>query len=379
MKVGIITFHFVSNQGGVLQAYASQLFLQKHGHDAYIINYRPGYHTVRYAARKNPFLYTSWYWKKFKNKSLSKRIFLTIKSFFRCVVMNVSGTDRKKWQLFDTFISNNLRQTEVYTSLKQLRKNPPPFDAYVSGSDQLWNPDLLNFAFDPSYFLDFGPSKVRKITYAVSSGKKLSERENAQLASLCKNLSSISLREYDESTVKAIGRDVQICIDPTLLLEKEDYQKVESQTIEPEPYIFVYGFENNEATQQAVDMAVAKYNCKIINGSPDRIFLSNACKKLRDYAPDRFLTLIKNAQCIVTNSFHGTAFAVIYKKDFITVTHTTRGKRMVSLLDNLGLNCRLFDHQNFDFNSSIDWVAVETELSTLKKQSSDFLLNSITK
>lgn len=379
MKVGIITFHFVSNQGGVLQAYASQAFLQKHGHEACIINYRPKYHTVRYAAHKNPFRYAGWYWKRFGNKGLISRILLTFRSFIRCIVLNLKKTDRKKSQLFEAFISRNLKQTTRYTSLKQLQKNPPLLDAYVSGSDQLWNPDLLNFAFDPAYFLDFGASSVRKVAYAVSSGKKLSAKEESQLAALCKNFTAISLREYEESTVMAIGREVSICLDPTLLLEAKDYHEIESSVVEKEPYIFVYGFESNDDIQQAVDKAVAKYNCKIINGSPDRIFLSNPCMKIKDYAPDRFLSFIKNAQCVVTNSFHGSAFSIIYKKDFITVTHTTRGKRMSSLLDNLGLSGRLFGRPEFDFDRPVDWNSVTAKLSELKEKSSVFLLNSISK
>lgn len=377
MKVGIITFHFVSNQGGVLQAFASQSFLEKHGYEAFIINYRPKYHTIRYLPHKNPYIYTKWYWKKNKGVNILKRILLTLLSFARCVWMNLKQSDTRKYYLFEKFITNHLHQTREYENLSQLKNNPPQLDAYVSGSDQLWNPDLLNFAFDPAYFLAFGPNEIPKIAYAVSSGKKLTPKEESQLQSLCRNFSAISLREYNESTVKAIGRDVHICIDPTLLLDAEDYKLVEGNCQEKEPYIFVYGFETNNDIQEAVNKAVAMLGCKVINGSPDRINLKNECKKLHDYDPGMFLSLVKNAECVVTNSFHGTAFSLIYQKPFITVPHTTRGQRMTELLGKLNLGYKIYGNQDFDINKEIDWGEVYKKLNELRKQSSDFLLNSL--
>ena len=376
MKVGIITFHFVSNQGGVLQAYALQTYLEKNGYDTSIINYRPGYHTIRYKANKNPFAYSKWYWKKFADRHTLKRIQLTLRSFVRCLYMNYKHTDREVERLFADFTNKNLHETEIYTSLKGLKKNPPKLDAYVSGSDQLWGPDLLNLEFDPAYFLNFGEA-LPKITYAVSTGRDLTSEELSKLRGLSEDLTAVSLREYNESTIKAVGKDVHICIDPTLLLDASDYANVENKLLESDSYIFVYGFETNEDIKQAIGIASKKYECKIINGSPNRIKLDGDIVELRDYGPDRFLSLIKNAQCVVTNSFHGTAFSIIYKKEFITVAHSTRGRRMVELLNKVELNYRLWGDSQFSIEKCIDWEAAYEKLSILRKGSSEYLLSAI--
>ena len=377
MKVGIITFHFVSNQGGVLQAYASQKFIEKSGHEASIIDYRPGYHTVRYASRKNPFTYTEQYWKKFQNRFAIKRVLLTVRSFARCMYMNIMHTDDGVVAAYEKFVKENLHLTRQYKSLKQLISDPPQLDAYVTGSDQLWNPEILDYKFDSAYFLPFGDKKIPKVAYAVSTGKNLTAKEEGQLKELAMDLTAVSLREFNESTVTAIGKDVHICIDPTLLLDESDYASVESKSVETEPYIFVYGFETTNEIKQAITLAMKKYSCKVINGSPHRIKLDGNVVNLRNYGPDLFLTLIKNASCVVTNSFHGTAFSIIYKKDFITVPHSTRGKRMVELLGKLNLLQRLWGTDVFSFEESIDWGFVYEELYILRKHSADYLLSAI--
>ena len=377
MKIDILTFHFVSNQGGVLQCYALQTFLEKQGHEVRVIDYRPSYHTVRYDAVKNPFVYTRWYWRRFRNADALTRAVRAGKSFARCIYLNARQDERITAQLFSNFIQKNLHLTEKYTTLKQLRKRPPQADAYVVGSDQLWNPDLLDFEFDPAYFLDFGGSAIPRISYAVSTGRQLNKNELSQLGNLCERLSAVSIRENNEQLIKAVGRDVHICIDPTLLLHAEDYASVENTQNEAEPYIFVYGFEDTDEIHQAVEKAVEKYHCRVLNGCPHRIKLQRETVKLRALAPDRFLTLVKNARCVVTNSFHGTAFSVIYRKDFITVSHRTRGGRMTELLTKLGLRSRLWGDSMFSFEGTPDYEEANKRIELLRRHSAEFLLASV--
>lgn len=377
MKIGIITFHFVSNAGGILQCYALQKFLSKQGYDVQVIDYRPKYHTVRYTARKNPFIYATWFWKKNAGKRAIKRVIMTVRSFMRCLYLNIKQPDKRKEQLFSSFINEHIRMTQNYSSLQQLRSNPPDADVYITGSDQLWNPELLDFAFDPAYFLQFGLENIPRISYAVSTGKKLNEDELFALRGMCEKLTAISLREYDSKAIEAIGKDVHVCIDPTLLLDADDYASVESKQKDAEPFIFVYGFENTSEIHSAIALAKKKYHCKVINGSPNRIKLGEDAENLLNYGPDRFLTLIKNAQCVVTNSFHGTVFSIIYHKDFITIAHSTRGRRMTSLLSRLELTCRLWGDSGFDFSGIPNYEAVGKRLLVLRKYSTDFLFAAI--
>lgn len=377
MKIDIITFHFVPNQGAVLQCFASKKFLERQGHEVKIIDYRPDYHTVRYDKVKNPFKYAAWYWRKHAKKRLLIRVRIYVQSVVRAIIMNIKQPDAGKLDEFEKFVHKNLSLTERYTSLNQLKENPPIADAYISGSDQLWNPELLNQEYDNAYFLDFGKEDTARVSYAVSMGKIQDSMSLKKLKGCCENLTAISLREYDKEAINAIGHDVHICIDPTLLLNAEDYEAAESKVKENAPYIFVYGFENTAGIHDALEVAKGKYACKVINGCPHRIKLGDSAQKLRDYGPDRFLTLVKNAECVVTNSFHGTAFSIIYHKDFITVTHSTRGGRMTSLLYHLGLTSRLWGCENFDFSGTPNFEEVEKRRTVLRKYSCEFLLEAI--
>ncbi len=378
MKIGIITFHFTSNQGAVLQCFALKKYLEKQGHEVQVIDYCPPYHTVRYSAHKNPFMYARERWRKLGKKSLLRRSAVTVKSFLKCIMLNITQEDMNTLREFENFRKKHLNLTQRYKSLKTLKNNPPHLDAYISGSDQVWNPDLLDQEFDRAYFLDFGEEKTLRISYAVSMGKDMSGEEVSELKQLCSNMTAVSLREYNKEAVDATGRDVHICIDPTLLMDAEDYTEAESVENEDEPYIFVYGFETNEDIKQAVNMVQKKYGCRVINGSTARIKLDDGAVIARYYGPDKFLTYIKNAQCVVTNSFHGTAFSIIYKKDFIVVPHTTRGRRMTELLTKLGLNYRLWSDDLFAFDRAIDYSEAYEKLDVLRTVSTSYLSEALT-
>lgn len=377
MKIGIITFHFAFNQGAVLQSFGMQKYLELEGNEAYVINYCPDYHSIRYAAYRNPFKYARNYWFIFKDKNLIKRVCMVIWGFLKCLYLNISRRDKKRQDQFHMFLSSHLNLTSKYTSLEQLRKSPPEMDVYISGSDQIWNPEILNHCFDPAYFLDFGGQNVRRIVYAASTGGDLPYVYLTQLNNLCKNLDFISVREPNKKIEEVIGRDIHVCLDPTLLLDAEDYYEIEAPKRDNEPYIFLYGLEYNEDIKLAIDQAVMKYHCKVVDGSPKQIMNMDNIIKIRNYAPDQFLSFVRYAKCIVTNSFHGTAFSIIYKKDFITLSHKSRGKRMIELLKSLGLEYRLWENDNFSFDQEIDYNLVYEKLNALRFRSKMFLKTAI--
>lgn len=378
VKIDIITFHFVSNCGAVLQCFASQKFLEMRGHDVNIIDYRPEYHTIRYQAIKNPFVFVKYFRKQLGNKGVIKKILLETRAFAKCIYLNLNTSERTVAHLFDSFVKKNLRLTRLYVSLDQLREDPPSADVYITGSDQLWNPDLLDACFDPAYFLKFGRDSIIRISYAVSIVKKLSQYEKAELHDMCKNLNAISIREYNKDVIESIGSDVHICIDPTLLLTADDYASIESDLKETDPYIFVYGFEDNEKLHEVIKIVQSKYKIRIINGCPHRIKLRGDVFNLSECGPAEFLTMIKNTAFVVTNSFHGTAFSIIYRKEFITLVHSIRGSRMTELLSKLNLQSRLWESSDFNMDLPVDWELVEEKLMVLRKQSSEFLLSALT-
>lgn len=376
-KAGIITFHFAHNQGAVLQCYALQTFLTRLGCDAKVIDYRPAYHTVKYSAWKNPFRVARGNWRRNRKKPLVKRIVIAARGFARGLVADLKRTDRAADLKFRAFTEKFLRQTRTYTSLEELCWDPPAMDAYVSGSDQLWNPELLDYCFDPAYFMDFGGEKTRRLTYAVSLKEHYSKGQKAQLRKLCRRIDGLCIREENADLTQAVGREAKVCIDPSLLLDREDYLPLETKRKVAEPYVFVYGFETNEQILQAVQTVAEAKNLKIVNGSPKRIRLTVPCKRLFSYSPDEFLSYIHHADYVVTNSFHGTAFSVIYKKNFIVVAHSTRGRRMTELLGKLGLEGRIWRDATCDWKAPIDHGAAYEKLELLRGSARSYLTEQL--
>lgn len=376
MKVGIITFHFAHNQGAVLQCYALQSVLKKMGHDVKVINYCPSYHTIRYCWKKNPFAMAYYSFKKLKNNSMITRLHQMARSFAKGIYFTLFQTFKVREKNFTAFVNKNLSLSEKYKTLRSLRKNSPKYDVYISGSDQLWNPDLVDGTFDPAYFMDFGNDRVKRITYAVSLKEKYTVEEKKKLQELCSTIDAISLREKNNAMDEILNGQYTVCIDPTLLLNCEDYSDVIAPKSIDEPYIFVYGFETSSNLVEAVRAISNELGIRVINGSPERIKLNNV-ENLYDYGPDEFLNYIKNAQFVVTNSFHGTAFSIIYNKQFVTVAHSTRGRRMIDLLEKLGLSGRLWQNCECDWRSQIDYTDVNKKRVPLKEKSLDYLRENL--
>ena len=372
MKIGLITFHFVHNQGGLLQCFALQKVLQEMGHDVEVIHYCPSYHAVRYSAKPNPFVMVSQSYKKFRKSNIATCLYHCARSFCKGIYICATKIYKQREINFSRFVSKNLNLTKPYNTLKALVKDPPEFDVYISGSDQLWNPELLDGYLDPAYFLAFGNDNIRKITYAVSLKESYTESEKETMAELCKNLDAVCLRESNDTASEVLKEKYTICMDPTLLLDREDYDNVISEKSEKEPYIFVYGLQTTNEIIDAVETISKELGVRVINGSPHRIKLSGV-EQARDYGPDEFLSYIKNADFIITNSFHGTAFSIIYKKQFVTVAHTTRGKRMKNILEKLGLSSRIYGHAEFDWRNEIDYVDAEKKRNDLKAQAFEYL------
>ena len=292
MKIGLITFHFVHNQGGVLQCFALQKVLQGMGYDVEVINYCPSYHRVRYSAKPNPFTMTYQTYKKFRKSNIATRLYHSVRSFCKSIYICATKIYKTRERNFSHFTSENLNLTKPYNTLKALIKDPPKCDVYISGSDQLWNPELLDGCFDAAYFLVFGNDNIRKITYAVSLKESYTEHEKETMAELCKKLDAVSLRELNETASDVLNGEYTINIDPTMLLDSENYDDVISPKTEEEPYIFVYGLETTNEIIDLVERISKELDVRVINGSPQRIILKGV-EQAKDYGPDEFLSYIE--------------------------------------------------------------------------------------
>ena len=389
MKVGIITYHFPYNCGAAWQCLALQTKLEELGHEVCVINYRPWYHQNRYTPLKNPIYFAG---KRFREPadSVVKRCWHAVDGFGRTVhswkrYPEVSLKEKK----FRPFVKKYLHETKVYRSLKQLQKDPPKCDIYISGSDQLWNCAITNGLFDSAYFLNFGDVKVGRMTYSVGADFRNLEKPEEVLSDLVKKLNVISLREKKWLPVveKAAGEKISthIDVDPTLLLEAEKYTRfMPDLPKEKEPYILTYTMtgETQKQIYNGARLLSEKLGMKVIDVSGDPNKMNKKVEDNRLCGPDEFLWYVKNAEYVVTNSFHGTVFSVLFKRKFVTIPHAQTGNRVTELLDKLGLSDRYFKITTEAVaaaTNDIDYEAVMQKLQVLRADSIDFLQSSVQK
>ncbi|MBE7020159.1 MAG: polysaccharide pyruvyl transferase family protein [Ruminococcaceae bacterium] len=355
-KVSIITLHRVFNYGSVLQAYATQEILKKHGMETEIIDYIPKSwqtkHMIFHIQKSNGFVKDTLY-----------RL-LRVGSIFL------------KQQTFWKFLRRNLSMTKPYKSYEQLCKNPPEADIYCTGSDQVWNSGYCNM--DKAFFLQFGDKNIKRIAYAASIGNTELEPEEEKIISpYIKDYSALSVRE--ESAVDILKKMgyASVCItDPTLQLEKEEWLKLASGRLIKDKYLLLMLLynEDNNATEIARKIADKK-GLKLVKLSwemkkPEMVDILMTHRPVED-----FISLIYHADFVVTNSFHALVFSINLNKQFLAIKRNEYNSRLESILRITSLEDRLTGTQ-FDeavTEKTIDFEPVNKILDTERKKAYTFL------
>lgn len=381
MKIAIINFHYTYNYGAVLQCTALKQTLENLGHEVEIINYRPFYQMQYYKRYPNPFRAAIVAMKKMKKDSAATRLIFSAKWFIRTILNYRNANDRKELKnLFEPYLKRNFKQTQLYNTYGELVKDPPKgFDAYICGSDQLWNPDVT-WGIDPAYYLNFGED-VRRIAYAVSPCGLDCKKYSYEISKAGNRLDSISLRE-EEKRKELLeifkGKDILVCPDPTLLLRSEDYSRYEEPIPEKE-YIAFYGFDdrnNNETLMNKAIQLSKLTNLPIIDFSLDEFHWKYDKVEKVMVTPGEFLSYIKNGKYVVTNSFHGTVFSIVYNKEFYTLPKSGTSSRMVELLNRLGIERRILDNDKKD-DAELDYTVVNHNLKEYALLGIDYLKSAL--
>lgn len=375
MNVGILTFHFSENYGAALQAYALRRWFIEHGHQASFIDYRPS-HIEQGGSFSVP---TSLA----KIKANLKVIYLVVSSFNN----RHFGSQSQKFanfrkQFLGIVEGINGRDNDAALAAAQ------SFDLIVAGSDQIWNPSQ-HYGFDPNYFLAFAKGfRARKISYAASFGRdEISESETAQLPNLLKHLDAISVRETSGVALveQAVGHPTAGVPDPTLL--HGDYSELtnKSDSLPYGSYIFCYALRSPDNIRQTSNVVSQRLNCGILSAhNPHRRWVEIGKTVHPD--PAEWISLVKNARFVVTNSFHGAVFSLIFKKPFIVAGLTgdkaPSNARAINLLRAVGLEERLtpsFSQENVEklMSCEIDWVAVHQRLVSLRQAGDHFLRTQV--
>lgn len=365
MQIKTITCHDVYNHGASLQAFALQSYLAGQAHEVEIIDYKPAYLSNHYKlfTVSNP---------KY-DKFFIKYIYLLAKLPGRLISL-------KRKKAFDRFTQNHLKLTpKRYTGNDALKADCPKADIYIAGSDQIWNTIFPN-GKDPAFYLDFVPESKKRISYAASfATEKIVEEYEDFVKKQVAKIDFISVRE--QTAVKIlnglnINSAIQVC-DPVFLLENDKWNGLAS-VLYHEKYMLVYDTEKSE-TLKKISIALAKkLNLKIYSAGAFK--LSYANRNFQHSGPVEFVSLIKNAGYVISNSFHGTAFAIIFGKNFCVVNRSEAiNSRMQSLLESLGLEDRLATehHNTDDLVKEIDYSGVNSKLSEIVEGSKQFLQNAI--
>lgn len=358
MKVGILTFHSAHNYGAVLQAYGLQEYLRSAGLDAYIIDYRPDYITKVYPAKGRTF------WLSKNPKWLIKGIYAYIA--FRKIRLG-------RWNAFNRFISTRLR-LYPYTPGMDFHE----FDAVFIGSDQVWSAPHTGGTFDKLYFgEDF---KCKVFPYAPScTGLVWTDKEKEFLSKHLDAMTAISVREtqFKEVLQPLTKKDISIVVDPTLLAGRKHFEKLAVPINQKRPYILIY---NIGIHPEVLEMAKAM--AKNIGG--DVIELGNGIGRYRrktmreDASLEEFLGYIKNAACVLTTSFHGTAFSLMFHTPFYTVLqHSAADNRMTSLLSALNMEDRLINKGDIPTITPLNDELLDENLKKLTQASEEFIANAI--
>ncbi len=360
-KIGVITVHKNVNYGANLQAFASCKYLNNLGYDCSLIDYTLPEH------EKSTHLF-SWLkqsWDGEANKSLSRKVKLA-------VALAVSAPwKQKRLKAFSVFRKKHIKTSALCNNLQDIAVLG--LDTIICGSDQIWNPTITG-GVKPIFF-GAVDGVEKRISYAASVGKDKFEKEDEEkVKKLVCQLDYCSVRE--ENTADYISsftnRPIDTVCDPVFLLDLEDYKSVASERLIKKDYVFLYSVVHNDLLTSIAKDYADKHNLELIEicASKDK---KATHKQILNYGPSEFLSCIQHAKTVFTNSFHGTAFSLIFEKDFYIVDNKAGGSRITNLLKKVGLLERLVSEKVEQDHSEIDYEESKKLLCEYVRSSKEFL------
>lgn len=369
MRILTLTTYEGYNYGASLQAYALQHFLKLQGHDTAIIRFEPEY-LMRY--------YAFWY----VNPDSRLNANPITRMLYRIMKWGQRRTTLKRKRVFDYFNHQILTETEQkWSSSEMLMHDPPKADLYLCGSDQIWNV-LYEAGRDPVFYLEF-VKEGKKASYAASfSFLDLPKEHFVRIQRSLQKFDAVSVRELQgKELVKKMGVDAAWVLDPVFLLSVSEWDSLinrnEILSYEPcdikEKYLLIYDFEGNAKLKEFAINYSRRHNLKIF-AITDRFPLCYADKNFKNAGPVDFIRMIKGCDCFISNSFHGTAFSIIFHKPFFVFNREKAkvNSRMQSLLQLFGLEDRIVVDEN-EKSYSIDWEKIDKIRGTKHMESINFL------
>ncbi len=385
MRIGVITVHKAPNYGANLQAYATWKFITNNGHYCEILDMslqpegerfplsRPEY----YQKNKEPF--------RIRIKLLARKILVLFgvkKPIY--IPPSILPSAQRKFNAFNELIN----YSSTYNTLEALYSQPPQYDVYLTGSDQVWNP-TQHYCLEP-FFLTFVGEDKRKLSYAASIGiEELRENEKKQFAKWLSSYEAISVREKTAKNLleEITGRkDIEQVIDPTFLLSQTEWNEFAIKPNIEKPFILVFTLGHNwELIEYALKLRKETYfDVKVVclMALP---YDGNEYESITDACPRELIGYISQAELVLTDSFHGTAFSILMKaKNFYTYLfpHAKRNSRMIDLLELMGLSDHIINNslsESFKtlMSRPVNHVKISAIVDSERNRCGKWLMNKI--
>lgn len=359
MKIGILTYHRAHNYGAMLQAYALRTYLQSLGNEVEFVDYWPDEHAHEYSVWRMPRYYNG----------------------VKCYVIDwiawlMTFTRRaKRINLFNAFAKDflGLELTARYKSNREVIKEN--YDVVFFGSDQIWRnhtSELQYLAYDPAYFGSVVPTQTRKVAYAASMGViKVNEDERRFLHGTLSSFSHLYVRENSlKEFLSNMDLTSELVCDPTLLLSKNAWNAIlPKEKYRQKPYLLYYEvMQSYEAKDYAAKLAERMHlDFQVITARVHPVVGRNTNHLA---SPMEFLQAIRDADFIVATSFHGTAFSIIFEKQFVAMSMGKNSDRVETLLNSIGI----FDH--YQTSSDLDKAICQIDYSLVNQAKNKYVEHS---
>lgn len=303
-KIAILTWLHNGNYGSILQGYALQRYLRNEGYEVNNIDLHPSIvEKLKNCFKQgNPFI------------SLIKEKKVSVDARKACAD---SKAIERRIDKFDSFLRNEFCLTHSYRKFGDLKEIIGKYDAYICGSDQIWSPMLLS----PSYYFDFLPDSAKKISYACSFGMSFVPNEKKKrIANWLNRYDAISVREEAGLNIvkELTDKDATINVDPTMLLCADEWNRiVTGERLEKNSYMLCYFLSyNEEQWKKSAEIAKEK-GLKMIVIPVTKESYQKGDTVICDVGPTDWINLIKHADMVATDSFHGCVFSIIYQRQFV--------------------------------------------------------------
>ena len=372
MKASVITLHTVDNYGSAMQTYATQEVLKKIGCDVEFVDYWRKDNLPEYRAVK--LLETSTLQRV---KPIWGACGFTRRMAIFLLKYMFAYRKSPMWR----FLEKNVRMTQQrYVSFEELSKNPPAADVYITGSDQVWN-SIWNQGIDRAFFLDFAPSDKARIAFSASIGREsLDEEEISETRELLKKYKAISVRE--QSAVKllqSMGIVSTLLLDPTLMLDADAWRNLAVAVNHVKPYLLIYQLNANSQMDRYAEQIAEKKGWELLRIGFGRSDYNKSGKCVMLPSVEEFLGLFCNASCVLTDSFHATAFSLNLGTEFISILPNRFGTRITNILKMTNTEGRLLTNYH-DFSvleKSINTEHVQNVLRKEREKGFEFLRNAL--